>query len=168
MPISTLTLHPIFLKTISLFLAVLGLYCFMGFSLVAAHTLLIAWLLQRMALEHRLNGCGTTGLGALRHVGFSWIGDWTCASCIARQMLYHWATREAPPCPPSCNNVKSAFVSVLFPSLSSQLSCSQLYLTIITADFLYCTVYFTVCNMYPITQMYSHAKSKFHSQCFWV
>ena len=47
---------------------------------------------------------------------------------------------------PSCNNVKSAFVSVLFPSLSSQLSCSQLYLTIITADFLYCTVCLLIPN----------------------
>ena len=29
------------------------------------------------------------------HVGSSWPKDWTQASCINRQILYHWATREA-------------------------------------------------------------------------
>ena len=28
--------------------------------------------------------------------GFSWPRDWTCVSCIGRQILYHWATWEAP------------------------------------------------------------------------
>ena len=27
--------------------------------------------------------------------------DWTCISCIGRQILYHRATREVPPLPPS-------------------------------------------------------------------
>ena len=31
----------------------------------------------------------------LRHVGFSQIRDWTRVSCIGRQTLYHWVTREA-------------------------------------------------------------------------
>ena len=30
------------------------------------------------------------------HVGSSQIRDWTRVSCIGRQVLYHWATREAP------------------------------------------------------------------------
>ena len=30
-------------------------------------------------------------------MGSSWIRDWTCISCIGRRILYHWATREAPP-----------------------------------------------------------------------
>ena len=30
-------------------------------------------------------------------VGSSWIRDWTHAFCIDRQILYHWATREAHP-----------------------------------------------------------------------
>ena len=29
-------------------------------------------------------------------MGSSWTRDWACISCIGRQVLYHWATREAP------------------------------------------------------------------------
>ena len=29
--------------------------------------------------------------------GFSWLRDQTCIYCIGRWILYHWATREAPP-----------------------------------------------------------------------
>ena len=36
---------------------------------------------------------------ALRHVESLRIRDWTHVSCTGRQMLYHWATREAPPIP---------------------------------------------------------------------
>jgi len=36
------------------------------------------------AREHRLNS----------YLGSSWIRDWTRVSCIGRQILYHWATRE--------------------------------------------------------------------------
>ena len=28
--------------------------------------------------------------------GSSWPRDWICTSCIGRQILYHWATRESP------------------------------------------------------------------------
>ena len=35
------------------------------------------------------------GLVALQHVGSSWTRDLTHVSCIERQILYHWATREA-------------------------------------------------------------------------
>ena len=27
--------------------------------------------------------------------GSSWLRDWTCVSCIGRQVLYHWCHREA-------------------------------------------------------------------------
>ena len=37
-----------------------------------------------------------TGLVAPQHVGSSWTRDRTCLSCTGRQILYHWATREAP------------------------------------------------------------------------
>ena len=36
------------------------------------------------------------GLAAPRHVGSSWIRDWTHVPHTSRQILYHWATREAP------------------------------------------------------------------------
>ena len=31
--------------------------------------------------------------------GSSWPRDWTCVSCIGRQILYHWATLGSPPPP---------------------------------------------------------------------
>ena len=34
-------------------------------------------------------------LGAQQYMGSSWIRDQTCVSCVSRQILYHWATREA-------------------------------------------------------------------------
>ena len=46
------------------------------------------------APEYRLSSCGALGLVALRQEGSSWIRDWTCVSCIGRQILNHWATRE--------------------------------------------------------------------------
>ena len=86
-----------------------------GYSLIAELGLLIAWLLLLLstgsragelqclhhmgsvvvALEHRLRMCGATDLVAPQHVGFSWIREWTCVSCISRQFPYHRATREA-------------------------------------------------------------------------
>ena len=35
-------------------------------------------------------------LVAPRHEGSSWVRGQTPVSCISRQILYHWATREAP------------------------------------------------------------------------
>ena len=62
-----------------------------------------AWALGRsgfsscssQALEHRLSSCGLQALLLHSNVGSSWIKDWTNVSCIGRQILYHWATREA-------------------------------------------------------------------------
>ena len=36
------------------------------------------------------------GLVAPWHLESSWIRDLICVSCIGRQILYHWTTREAP------------------------------------------------------------------------
>ena len=36
-----------------------------------------------------------SGLAAPQHVEPSQTADWTCVSCIDRQILYHWPTREA-------------------------------------------------------------------------
>ena len=52
--------------------------------------------------EHDLQYCSPRarqlwreGLAAPRHVGSSRIGDRTSVLCVARQILNHWATREA-------------------------------------------------------------------------
>ena len=93
-----------------LFLAVLGLCYYSGFSLVVVHGLLIgvtsccgaqalgpAGFNSRGsgALEHRLSTCGPQALVALWHVRSSWARDWTRVSCVGRWVLYHWAAREA-------------------------------------------------------------------------
>ena len=39
--------------------------------------------------------------------GSSWFRDWTCISCISRQILYHWATWEAPLADHLCLNSDS-------------------------------------------------------------
>ena len=75
-----------------LFLAVLGLHCCMGFSLVAVHGLLIvlaSLICDSSASAHRLNSLWCMGLIALHHVGSSQIRDQTQVSCVDRQILYH-------------------------------------------------------------------------------
>ena len=70
----------------------LGLCCYMGFSLVVVLRLLI------LVVSH-----GAQALGAQVSVvaaqssivGSSWSRDWTCICCIGRPILYHWATRQA-------------------------------------------------------------------------
>ena len=47
------------------------------------------------------------GLVALGHVESSWIRDQTRVSCIDRQILYHWATREVPSLSLINNNISS-------------------------------------------------------------
>ena len=96
----------------------LGLHCGAGFclvaasegwSLVAALGCSLQWLLLLpQALAHGASSVAVLGsktqaqwlrhmgLVALRHVGSSWIRDQTSVSCIGRQILYHWITREAP------------------------------------------------------------------------
>ena len=85
----------------------LGLYCCTwalfaessGYSLVAAHRLLIAvtflccrsqtlWHVGSVAMVH--------SLAALWHVGSSWIRNWTGVPCIVWEILNHLTTREAP------------------------------------------------------------------------
>ena len=108
---------------IYLFLAVLGLHCCVGFSLVVTregytslqYSGFSLWRLlslqsigSRMCRltcagweQLRLPGARSqyqqlwsTGLAALHHVVSTRIRDWTCVSCIGRPTLHHWATRE--------------------------------------------------------------------------
>ena len=60
-------------------------------SLVEAHRLLVA--MASLVAEHRLSR--HTGLAALQHVESSPIRGQSWVSCTGRQILYHWATREA-------------------------------------------------------------------------
>ena len=115
-----------FLKTkkifFNLFLAVLGLHCCSGFSLVVASgrysLVAVASLAVKHGLQvgqvsgvaaHGLCSCGSQalehrqaqqlwclGLVAPRHVGSSQIRNQTHVFSIGRLVLYHGATREAP------------------------------------------------------------------------
>ena len=60
--------------------------------------LLVAWrlLLQLPCSKSGLEQLCHRNLLAPRHVGSSQTRDPTHVSCIGRQILYHWATREAP------------------------------------------------------------------------
>ena len=95
---------------IYLFLAVLGLCCSLhhsrssvqashcgGFSCCRARALGHADFssCRLWALEHGPN-IWWKGFIDPRYVGSSWIRDQTPVSCIGRQILYCWATREAP------------------------------------------------------------------------
>ena len=101
------------------FLVVLHLHCCRGFSLVVesrAYSLVVVLRLllavAAFVVEHGLWGMQDsvvglvgsraqaqqlwhTGLVAPQHVGSSQTRDRTRVCCIDRQILYHWATREA-------------------------------------------------------------------------
>ena len=97
----------------------LGLHCLMGFSLVVASRGYPSWqqaspchgfscwgvqvLGHKGFISRGPRGSGTeaqrtwhTDLAALQHVESSRTRDQTRVSCIGRQILYHWATRETP------------------------------------------------------------------------
>ena len=65
------------------------LFCSTDFSL--------QWLILLPSMDFKMGGLQVlwrTGLVALRHVGSSWIKDWTHIPCTGRWILNHWATRE--------------------------------------------------------------------------
>ena len=66
-------------------------------SLVWCAAFLLQWLLwlQSSGSRVRAQQPWHTGSAALRHVRSSRTRDRTCVPCIARQILSHWATREA-------------------------------------------------------------------------
>ena len=92
-----------FILFIYLFLALLGLCYCLDFLVVAVsrgcgaqasqwsgfpfgeYALLVSW--ASVAAWH--------GPSASAACGISWTRDWTHVSCLDRQILYHWATREA-------------------------------------------------------------------------
>ena len=49
------------------------------------------------------------GFVAPKHVGSSWIRDWTYVPCTGRQVLYEWATREAPRRAFECVSITNSF-----------------------------------------------------------
>ena len=76
------------------FLAVLGLHCCEGFSLVVVsqdNSLLLCWgfSLWWLLLFQSTGSVVVRTLLALRHVGSSQTGDRTCVPCIDRQILNH-------------------------------------------------------------------------------
>ena len=71
-----------------------------GGSLVAVLALLNAaasLVVDPGVSAHRLQQLWHMGLAALRHVGSPQTRERTGVSCIARRILNHWTTREAPP-----------------------------------------------------------------------
>ena len=102
------------LRILYLFLAVLGLCWFVrGLSLAAASRVYpslqrmgvsLRWPLSPQSTGSRRAGFSSgstwaqqlwpTGLVAPHHVESSWTRDWIHVSCIGRQILIHWATRE--------------------------------------------------------------------------
>ena len=93
------------------FLAVLGLHCCAGFSLVAVLRLVI--MVASLVAEHGPKGeraqelllpgsraqaqyLWCVSLVALLYIGSFWTRDRTHVSCTGRWIRYHSATREAP------------------------------------------------------------------------
>ena len=88
-----------FLKKIFIYLlAVLGLHCCAGFSLVVVRgfSLQRLLLLRSRGSREQAQQLWCMGLVAPRHVGSSQTGYRTCVSCIGRQVRYHWATKGSP------------------------------------------------------------------------
>ena len=81
-----------FLSCLHLFLAVLSLCCWVGATLRrgtrTSHCNSFSSGTRANWVAHELT--------APRHVGSSWISDWTCVPCIGRWVLIHCATREVP------------------------------------------------------------------------
>ena len=99
----------IFFFQFYLFLAVLGLCCCKSFSPVVVSGGYFSCSAQashfRASRPAGFSSCSPwtleqqlwcMGLVALQHVTSSPPRDWTRVSCLGRQILYHWATREAP------------------------------------------------------------------------
>ena len=86
-------------------LAVLALRCFvqafsrcseqrLPFVVLCGVLIMVASLVAKHSV--RASVVVALGLVALRYVGSSWTRDRTCVPSIARQILNHWTTREAP------------------------------------------------------------------------
>ena len=71
---------------IYLFLAALGLHCFMSSLWLCCVDFSLLWLLLLQSM----------GLVASNHMGSSWTRNHTLVPCIGRWILNRWTTREAP------------------------------------------------------------------------
>ena len=107
---------------IGLFWAVLGLHCCVGFSLwwllccravSGAHGLQYLEHVGSVAAASRLQSSGSIvpahGPSCATTCGIFWIRDPTYVSCIGRQVLYHWATKEALQSDPLKDTIMSIF-----------------------------------------------------------
>ena len=65
-----------------------------GHSLVVGLGLLLV--VASLIEEHSLSSWWFSDLVAPRHAESSWIRDQTHVSCIGKQILLHWTTREVP------------------------------------------------------------------------
>ena len=75
-----------------------------GYSLLPCVSLLLMWLLFCLSIGSRHSGCIRSSawalqlwcmaLVALRPVGSSWKGDWTCVPCIGKQIPIYCTSRE--------------------------------------------------------------------------
>ena len=90
-----------FFKKIFIYLlAVLGLHCCAGFSLVVVRGFSLQWLLllQTRGSREQVQQLWCMGLVVPPHVGSSQIRDWTCVSFIGWWILYQWVTKKALQC----------------------------------------------------------------------
>ena len=89
----------LFLIILFMYFRLCWLWCCMGFALAVASSVCSLAAVRRLlsavaslAVEH---GLTVHGLQYLQHMGSSQIRDQTCVSCMGRQILSHWVTREA-------------------------------------------------------------------------
>ena len=121
------------------YLVVLGLHCWVGFSLVVVSggyslvsvTSLVA---DHGLCMHGLQQLWCTGLVVSQHVGSSRIRDRNRVSFIGRWILYHWAPGEAP-----------ILVFFFF------FNCCHLFPSLV---FFFLRVYWTCCNIASVLCFY--------------
>ena len=95
-----------------------GLSPLSSYSLKAAHCGGVSWLPGSRAQAQQL---WQMALVLWRHLGSFWPRGWTHVSCTGRQILYHWATREA--WNDFINVIFSCWNLVFSPSKSSEALC---------------------------------------------
>ena len=80
----------------NIWLCPVGELCFPSYNLLFLKKYLFIWLCQVLFIAHGLSSCGTQALCGMWDLS-SPTRDQTGISCIRRQILNHWTTRESPP-----------------------------------------------------------------------